>query len=281
MTKSIKNTNDKNIGQSSNQNPGWSGSGVPTLKKITYKTLQNVKSNILKWNFKLLLNNLKTNLLNIYVFTLKVNKKEVFCPCCNWTGPGFIATCNEVRITKNSKCPICDSRSRHRGLHILIPNLFENKNHDLLFFAPEKILIETLNNNLKQLNIKTTDYYSNDVDFPNEDIQNLSFPDKSFNYILCNHVIEHVPNDNLAFKEISRILKNNGKAIITIPGDYHLNKTKEFKQTDSNGHFRHYGKDVVKKMELHFKKVESIDMNSVVKPEFKVRKNDFVFICYK
>lgn len=279
MKESIKNTNDKNIGQSSNSNPGWSGSGVPTFRKTTYKTIQNAKSNLLNWNFSLLVNNLQTNLLNLFVFTFKSNEKSAHCPCCKWNGSGFIATCNEVRITRNSKCPICDSRSRHRGLHVLLSQLLQNETHDLLFFAPEKILIETFNKDLRYVKVITTDYYSRDVDFPKEDIQNLTFPNDSFFYILCNHVIEHVPDDNLAFKEISRILKENGKAIITIPGDYHLNKTKEFEQPDSNGHFRHYGKDVIKKMELHFKKVESIDMHSFSKPEFKVRKNDLVFIC--
>src|SRR5690606_38972614 len=118
------------------------------------------------------------------------------------------------------------------------------------------------------------------VDYPKEDIQNLSFSDKSFDYILCNHVIEHVPKDDLAFKELSRILRQGGKALITIPGDYHLNKIVEFKQTDSNGHYRHYGLDVIKKMELYFSKVETIDMSTITKPEFGVRKNDLVFICY-
>ena len=214
-------------------------------------------------------------------FIFKKNQKKVICPCCHWKGPGFITTCNAKRVNYNSNCPQCDSRSRHRGLSILLSKIFENKQLSLLFFAPEKILMNVIQNSLEQIDVKTTDYYSVDVDYPNEDVQKLTFANASFNYVLCNHVIEHVPNDDEAFKEISRILKKNGSAVITIPGDYHIAKTVEFEQTDSNGHFRHYGLEVIEKMQLYFSEVETIDLHSLSQSEYGIRKNDLAFICFK
>jgi len=281
MAKSYQNTNDKNIGQISKNNPGWQGKGVPTFKTLIYKAIRNFKVNPLSGNLKLNYNNLKATTSNVSAFVFKKNQKIVTCPCCGWSGSAFISTWNNERVNFNSNCPNCDSRSRHRGLSILLPETLENKNLNLIFFAPEKILLKILNDELQKINIKTTDFYSTDVDYPNEDIQNLSFPDKSFDYILCNHVIEHVPNDDLAFEELSRILNKNGKAIITIPGDYHLIKTVEFKQTDGNGHFRYYGLDVIKKMESYFSKVDVVDLHSVTKLEHGVRKKDLAFICIK
>lgn len=148
-----------------------------------------------------------------------------------------------------------------------------------MFFAPEKILLKIMSKKLNLANAKTTDFYFSDVDYPNEDIQQLSFSNDSYNYILCNHVIEHVPNDELAFKELSRVLKPNGKAIITIPGDYPLNNTVIFEHTDSNGHFRHYGLDVITTMKKHFEKVETIDMNTLSSIDYGIRKIDLAFIC--
>jgi len=281
MKNSFDNTNEKNIGQISKHNPGWSGKGIPSLKTLSYKALRNFKTNLLTGNLSLFINDLKATALNTKAFVFKKKQKNVFCPCCNWSGSAFITTCNSKRVNYNSNCPNCDSRSRHRGLSTLMVQALENKSLDLLFFAPEKILLEILNNHLPNIIIKTTDYYSTDVDFANEDIQNLSFKSQSYDYILCNHVIEHVPNDDLAFAELSRLLKTNGQAIITIPGDYHLNPTVEFKQTDSNGHFRHYGLDVIKKMKLYFSKVDAIDLHTVSKLEYGVRKNDMAFICTK
>jgi predicted SAM-dependent methyltransferase len=281
MKDAFENKNDKNIGQISKSNPGWKGKGVPSLKTIGYKAILNFKNNLLKGNFKLFSNNMKAITINASAFVFKKNQKNVICPCCNWSGPAFITTCNSKRMNYNSSCPNCDSRSRHRGLSILLPKTIENKNLKLIFFAPEKILLKILNDSLENIHIQTTDFYSTDVDFPKEDIQNLTFTDQSFDYILCNHVIEHVPNDDLAFKELSRILQKNGKAIITIPGDYHLNSTIEFKQTDANGHFRHYGLDVIKKMKTSFSEVDTIDLHSVSKLGYGVRKNDLAFICTK
>ena len=281
MKGTFENNNDKNIGQISKSNPGWQGKGIPNLKTLSYKAFVNFKTNLLNGNFKLFSNNLKAINTNISAFVFKKNQKNVICPSCNWRGSAFITTCNRERVNYNSNCPNCDSRSRHRGLSIFLVQSLANENLNLLFFAPEKIILKVLDDSLEKINIKTTDFYSTDVDFPKEDIQNLSFASESFDYILCNHVIEHVPNDDLAFKELSRILNKNGKAIITIPGDYHLNPTIEFKQTDANGHFRHYGLDVIKKMKSYFSAVEDIDLHSVSKSEYGVRKNDLVFVCTK
>jgi SAM-dependent methyltransferase len=281
MKISFDNTNEKNIGQVSKSNPGWTGKGVPNLKTLSYKALSNFKTNLIRGNLSLFINDLKATALNVAAYVFKKNHKNVTCPCCNWSGSAFITTCNSKRVNYYSNCPNCDSRSRHRGLSTLMLQALENKNLDLLFFAPEKILLNILNSDLANINIKTTDYYSTDVDYANEDIQNLSFESQTYDYILCNHVIEHVPNDNLAFAELSRLLKTNGKAIITIPGDYHLSPTVEFKQTDSNGHFRHYGLDVIKKMKLYFSEVDAIDLHSISKSEYGVRKNDLAFICTK
>src|SRR5262249_29412610 len=49
------------------------------------------------------------------------------------------------------------------------------------------------------------------------DVTNLSFPDFHFDLILCNHVLEHVPDDRRAMSELRRVLKKNGRAILQVP----------------------------------------------------------------
>lgn len=280
MNKKSINTNLKNIGQSSRHNPGWKGIGVPSTKRLIKQSLRNIRVHLLKGELKYYLNYQLQIFSNAKTFILNRGQIKKICPFCLYDGPGFIATSNDKRISYHSRCPNCDSRSRHRGLYTLLEQHIRKQEANLLFFAPEHILLEFLKDKKKNISVKTTDYFSVDVDFPKEDIQNLSFPNKSFDYILCNHVIEHVPQDHLAFSELSRILRHNGKAIITIPGDYHLKKTVEFKKTDRNGHFRHYGLDVIDKMKQYFDKVEVIDMSTVSKPEYGVRNQDMAFICY-
>jgi SAM-dependent methyltransferase len=49
------------------------------------------------------------------------------------------------------------------------------------------------------------------------DITNIPIEDKSFDYILCTEVLEHIPYPDKAIKEFSRILKQGGRLILTAP----------------------------------------------------------------
>nr|WP_115094497.1 class I SAM-dependent methyltransferase [Synechococcus sp. UW106] len=60
----------------------------------------------------------------------------------------------------------------------------------------------------------------NELGIRNEDIQNLSFDDKSFDLIISSDVMEHVEDYKRAFKEILRVLKDDGVYIFTIPIGY-------------------------------------------------------------
>jgi SAM-dependent methyltransferase len=49
------------------------------------------------------------------------------------------------------------------------------------------------------------------------DIYNIPVEEKSFDYILCTQVIEHLKYPHQAFKEFSRILKSGGLLFVTCP----------------------------------------------------------------
>ena len=49
------------------------------------------------------------------------------------------------------------------------------------------------------------------------DITSLPFEDGSFDLLLCNHVLEHVPDDRLAMSELFRVLRPGGRAILQVP----------------------------------------------------------------
>ena len=49
------------------------------------------------------------------------------------------------------------------------------------------------------------------------DRDELPFPDKSFDLVVSNHVIEHVRNQDLHLSEISRVLKNDGLVYLATP----------------------------------------------------------------
>ena len=120
------------------------------------------------------------------------------------------------------------------------------------------------------------------------DICDLPFEDQSYDLILCNHVLEHIPDDLKAMNELYRILKKGGTLIAQVPIDVNLEKTYEDKNvTDPKvrtrlfgqyDHVRVYGQDYYLKLEsvgflpvnVHFEKtltLEEIDKYALSQEE--------------
>ncbi|MDJ0391323.1 methyltransferase domain-containing protein [Roseomonas sp. E05] len=58
-----------------------------------------------------------------------------------------------------------------------------------------------------------------------QDAQNMTFPDNSFDLLITEDMLEHVPFPEKAFDEIHRVLKPGGHHIGTIPIKWHLEKS--------------------------------------------------------
>jgi SAM-dependent methyltransferase len=63
------------------------------------------------------------------------------------------------------------------------------------------------------------DFVKSKIDIPmiKGDIQNLDFADNTFDLVCALDVVEHVENDQLAAKELSRVCKLGGSMVITVP----------------------------------------------------------------
>jgi len=62
-----------------------------------------------------------------------------------------------------------------------------------------------------------SEFGSTDPDVPSEDLSCLSYVDETFDYVLTSDTLEHVPDFDLALKEIRRVLKPGGKHLFNIP----------------------------------------------------------------
>ena len=51
------------------------------------------------------------------------------------------------------------------------------------------------------------------------DLCALPFEDDSFDVIFCNHVLEHIPDDAQAMRELYRVMKKGGWGIFQVPQD--------------------------------------------------------------
>jgi SAM-dependent methyltransferase len=49
------------------------------------------------------------------------------------------------------------------------------------------------------------------------DITRVPLPDASYDVVMANHVLEHIPDDAAAMRELFRLLKPGGLALLTVP----------------------------------------------------------------
>ncbi|MCF8321821.1 MAG: methyltransferase domain-containing protein, partial [Flavobacterium sp.] len=158
----------------------------------------------------------------------------------------------------NVLSPSTLSLERHRLLWLYLNDQtdFFTAPKKVLHFAPEQAFYKRFRNQ-KNLDYTTTDLFSPLADVK-ADICNLPFEDNQYDVILCNHVLEHIPDDTKAMQELFRVLKPGGMAILQIPQDLKMEITftddsitdqKEraniFGQYD---HVRIYGRDYFDKL---------------------------------
>jgi predicted SAM-dependent methyltransferase len=84
-----------------------------------------------------------------------------------------------------------------------------------LHFAPEFCLRQRLQN-LPQLEYVTGDLDPQEGDLQ-VDITAMTFADRSVDAIICSHVLEHVENDRQAMRELFRVLRPGGWALVLVP----------------------------------------------------------------
>ncbi|WP_108113568.1 class I SAM-dependent methyltransferase [Kordia periserrulae] len=196
---------------------------------------------------------------------------------------------------ENALSPSTFSLERHRLLWLYLQNEtdFFTKPQKVLHFAPEQAFYKRFRNQ-ENLDYTTTDLYSPLADVK-ADICNLPFEDDAFDTILCNHVLEHIPDDTKAMQELYRVLKPGGMAILQIPQDLEREttfeddsvtdkkeRTKIFGQYD---HVRVYGLDFFDKLRNVGFTVKEEDYTANFTPEeierYCLMEGEIIPVCFK
>ena len=205
---------------------------------------------------------------------------NVECPICKKSFKKFFPYGREAR--DNALCTNCLSLERHRLIYLYLKresSIF-TKNTQLLHIAPEACLIDIFKKS-DNIEYTTADLYSPLAEIK-MDIHNMPFDNNYFDFILCNHVLEHVENDIKALSEIKRVLKKGGRAIVQVPF-YHPkpDKTIEDKSITSKAdreklygqddHVRKYGKDYDKRLKEGGLKTMVIDQSKFLSNSEKIK----------
>lgn len=157
-------------------------------------------------------------------------------------------TCNVDQYS----CPFCEASDRDRlyALYLShgLPRSRSNGSLRILDFAPSaplRVFIKGLiGNSVPEASYRTADLYAENVD-DKVDITDLgAYGDETIDFFICSHVLEHVPDDRRAMRELYRILRNGGRGILMVPIVLDIAETDEDPTvTDVSERWRRFGQD--------------------------------------
>ena len=217
-----------------------------------------------------------------------------YCPVCRSHCRRFLSHGPHSRRLQDVVCPVCLSHPRLRLAWLFLSartDLLDGRRRRILHVAPEPALAEHLRR------ARNIEIVSADLDSPHAmvklDVTRIDRESASFDVILCSHVLEHVEDDRKAMRELFRVLRPGGWAMIQVPlssqptfEDPSITDPAErerlFWQAD---HVRLYGLDIADRLKEAGFEVETVFGEELVAPDQLVKTGisarDAAFLCRK
>lgn len=138
------------------------------------------------------------------------------CPCCE-SRERFVS----YRGRPYAQCPGCGAKERDRLLVLILRDLLEHLGPRTVLHASPEATIRPF------LDGRVSSYFAVDLtrglsSYAGQlsaaaDLTRLPFAENSFDLVLASHVLEHIPDDRAAIREVHRVLKPGGTAILPVP----------------------------------------------------------------
>lgn len=208
------------------------------------------------------------------------------CPVCFYRGV-FISVGHPPRW--DARCPNCGSRERHRLLRLWITEGGGDRlaGQRILHFAPERVFMRRMRGDPLY---ETADLAQADVDHK-VDIANTKLPDASYDVVIASHVLEHVPDDRAAMRELFRLLKPGGRALLMVPVNVTRSATYENPAITSAAarhahfgaadHVRRYGLDFADRLGEAGFRVETFRMSPEAEVEYGLLPDEWLYVARK
>ncbi|MFM7662522.1 MAG: class I SAM-dependent methyltransferase [Bacteroidota bacterium] len=221
---------------------------------------------------------------------------NVECPVCERKFSKFLSYGSYVAHRDNVLCPYDLTLERHRLMWLYLKNesnFFTAEKLDVLHIAPEQCFHSKFKVQ-KNLNYVTGDLVSPLADL-HFDLHQIPLEDNRFDVVFCNHVMEHVDDPNQCMKELFRVMRPGGWAIMQVPQDMSRETTyedrsiidpaereKHFWQKD---HLRLFGKDYPNWLEKVGFTIEIFNVqknfDKQVVDRFRLMKEELLYIANK
>jgi SAM-dependent methyltransferase len=194
-------------------------------------------------------------------------------------------------------CPRCDAFDRDRLTAIYLENAFRNfdrnRTYRLLEFAPGDALRKKLKS-YPFIAYRSADLTRKTVDECVDMTDMADYAEGSLDIVLCSHILEHIPDDRKAMRELQRVLKPDGFAIVLVPLVVGLEETHEdtgmdtaelrWKYFGAGDHVRQYGKrDFIERLEAAGLRVEQLGIEHFGAETFRragIAENSVLYVVH-
>lgn len=124
-----------------------------------------------------------------------------------------------IGFGENIYCPYCMCGARERLVLAMLQHKIDIKDKKILHLSPEKSIYDYIAPKATVItgDIEPGFYKRTAPDIITLDATAFTFDDNTFDIIIGNHMLEHIPEDAKAMKEFYRILKPGGTAILQVP----------------------------------------------------------------
>jgi SAM-dependent methyltransferase len=186
-----------------------------------------------------------------------------FCPFCEKAVSFVVFLAGGERVDPGTlvpnwreqlKCPSCGMNNRQRLVAAWATGLAGEKlqtpnGTPLAIYLTEQVtpIFRALTDRFGAESVIGSEYIA--PDYPSgairedsirhEDVEQLSFPNRSFDFVLSCDVFEHVNDPDQGFQEIARVLRPGGRFIMTVPF-YSLNESGAKRSSIENGELHHH-----------------------------------------
>lgn len=220
--------------------------------------------------------------------------KAKTCNFCEADFSKFLSKGNGIEKRENAQCPKCGSLERTRLLYFYLQNETDifKPNKSIFHVSPESCLRKKFIGNPNYID---ADINKNLANYE-IDITTIPYPNESFDYVICSHVLGHIPDEKQAINELFRILKFNGTAFIltllnpkekTFESDKKLSSKEKLEFYGEHDLERLHGNDFDLFLERVNIIVEKIDYRSTFDEDFRNQyalgdgKRELIFKCTK
>jgi SAM-dependent methyltransferase len=198
------------------------------------------------------------------------------CPVCGARFTEFLP----YNTREHAQCPRCKVLERHRLEWVLLDRVgvLSPAPAQIAHFAPEPGVAKRFRKLPAPTRYRTADLMPGRADEV-IDVQAIPWEDGSIDLLICDHVLEHVPDDRVAMRELARVLADDGVAMINVPLTKGVTEedpsvtdpSERLRRFGQDDHVRRYGQDFYDRMAEAGLHVTLYDVRDLATPEERER----------